>query len=153
MIGGRRRRGPDRDRPISARGRIALFEESRAQANAAATEELRRQAELDDRIMLEVAAIRRLHHWLLEHWPIELAEAQRAVCEACSRRMAVERLSISWFWACPDDAAHPTRPINAQRFARFIAAQLGVEAPTPVINLPDKPPLDPDQEGSTHERP
>ncbi len=123
------RRGPDRDRPLSARGRIALFEESRARANAAAAEDLRRQAELDARIMAEVASLRRLHEWLVDHWPIELGEAQRAVCETCSRRMVVDQVGISWLWKC-HCPGHPTRPINAQCFARFIAAQLGVEAPT-----------------------
>ncbi|MDB5094542.1 MAG: hypothetical protein JWO85_2643 [Candidatus Eremiobacteraeota bacterium] len=125
----RGRRGPDRDRPISARGRVALFEESRARADANAAEELRRQAELDEKIMAEVAEIRRLHHWLLEHWPIELGEAQRAVCPACERRMVVDRVSICWLFRC-HVPGHPTKPINAKRFARFIASQLGVEDPT-----------------------
>ncbi|MDB5094149.1 MAG: hypothetical protein JWO85_2250 [Candidatus Eremiobacteraeota bacterium] len=121
----RERRRPDPARSGSARGRIAAFDQLRAQV---ALENAAAQGRADARLRGLIEAFERNRSRdtavaLIEaSWPISIPDEQRPRCRNhwCGRRMAVDRFFSGFAWRCR--VGHTARPIDPLKVADFIRA-------------------------------
>lgn len=115
-------------RPVSGRGRVALFEESRARAEREHEAHRLRTEALDRAMMVEVERLREAFELIKAHWPLTIPEEKRARCPDCSRRMIVDHAYSTFLWRC-HVPGHRARPINRLRLAEYVRAQLAAEQP------------------------